>query len=1469
MRGTAMRIMARALRWLGSALGLLIVVLLAAFGLLQTQAGKTWLARTIAQTVSSPDFSVTIEGLGGIVPFRLEVDRIEIGDRDGSYLTLRDMSLDLSATALLAGRLHIWSLAFAEVDMARFSTAPSTTPLTEYLKVPHLPVGVILDRLSIDRLALASAVLGESLVATVEGNAQLARETAHVALDLHRTDGVAGNITLAMELAGASPTLKLRLEASEPTGILLGSLLGRTDRPPLALSLNGVGPLADWHGRVSASAGTLAHFDADVTLAVTADTVLTLSGTAAMTPLLPTEFASLLGDRLALSLRATLGDRVVVDPLSIEAAAGTVNGDAAFGGPEKAVAAHLRAKVPELSKLAGLLGSHLAGSALVTAELTGTESRPELMLNLSAAGIRLGSSGAEHIEADLSATPTGVLDNPDSQIEFAANGRIEGLVSPEAVAVPPELGRDINWSLSAIAARDGSTVDLTNLSVEGVGLALTGAGQLTEGGRTVEGKLHLSVADLRPFSGFVGNALGGSIELEADAAREGTAGFKARLLGSANGLRTGIAAVDALLADSATMTGSLRRDPAGTLIVDQLAITGVAASLSGDARFDPASNELAAALAVELPRLKPLGIALGTELAGAVSARVNVEGPLDRLRLKSEVEGNDIAAGGRRIDRLRLSGEVANLSEAKVALDGTYRAYDLDGTLALAAELKGNSEVVLPRFRLTAADNAIQGSLRIALDTNLIRGSISGRASDLARLSKLAGTPLDGNLEFGAGLDARGGQLLDLSLSGRRLAAGTGSSRIGIGRLELAARFADIWRASSGTGRLALTTASFGKTKFASANLTLNASRPSRFAFQGDAKGQPLTVALAGEGGREPGQVELRLTRLAGSLDGDRILLEQPLTLSKRGSDLAFSGLALDFGTGRITGNGGLRGNSLSLALNAGNLPIASGARLLGYPHAQGTLTIATTLGGTLHAPQGHISLKARELTLASSKRSQLRTLGLGVDGIWNGRNIDLNGQVEGLKGDTISFGGSAPLLLTSSPLGISVPPEGRLSLQLQGAGQLEHLADLLPLGEDRVSGRFSADISVGGTVAAPAANGRLRLSDARYENFATGAVLTKMQADLVGDRDRFTLTSFSAGDSASGSLKAQGNVVLKGPSGPTAEFSATLANFRVAARDEAIATATGTVAIAGPLTAPRVTAPLTIDRADVNLPESLPPSVVVLKVVEINSKSGKQPLAAPAAQPPALPVTLDIKIDMPGNIFVRGHGLDSEWRGKLTITGTSEAPAISGQLEQIRGSVDFLGKTFALTRGRITFDGSPRLDPVLDILAEASTADITAQVNIGGFASAPTITLTSTPVVPQDEILARVLFGKGVDQITAGEGLQLAAAAGALAGGGPGVLDRLRGGLGLDWFKLGSGASGPTTGTLNPGGASTSATSGTALSAGKYIAPGVSVGVSQGISPPTSKITVEIELRPHLTVGGEAGQSGSTGVGINYNYDY
>jgi translocation and assembly module TamB len=1463
-----MRVVGKILRWFAAALGVVILILAVAFALLQSRLGQAWLARTVAAAVSDPDFTVAIEGLSGVVPFGMRIARIDIGDRDGGYLVLHDLGLDISAAALLSGRLHIRSLAIAAIDMARLTTAPSTTPWIDYLKVPRLPVAVDLDRLAIARLALAPPVLGESVVATLEGSATVARGKADIRLDLHRTDGAAGLIALAMALAGDPPVLQLKLEGGEPTGALSDRLLARNDRLPLTLSLDGTGPLTDWHGRFAVTAGTLAHLDADLHLAVAADTVFALSGAAAVAPLLPPELESLAGDRVGLSLRARFGERITVDALSIDAAGGSLSGGGAFGGPEKAIDARLRGTLPRLSVLAGLLGQPVEGSAVANATVTGSESHPRLALELSGSALRIASFATENATAELQASSTDRLGNPAAKIDFAAEGRLAGLSMAGGVAVPPELGGDLDWSLAGSAVRDGSCAEVSRLSVTGAGINLSGAGQMTNRS-AVDGRLNLSVADLARFSGLFGYRLAGAAELRADAARAGPDGFAATLSGSTQGLRTGIAAADALLGRSPTIAGTVRRDAAGIVSLERLAIAGAAMNLAAEARYDPAANGLTAALTLDLPRLGPLGAALGSELAGSSSAQVKLEGPLDRLRVSGEIEAADLAAAGVKLDRLRLAAQIANLSHPKAVLDGSFHAYGLDGKLALAAERQGNTELVLPRVALSAGDSAIEGSLRVALDSGLARGSIAGRIPDLRRWSKLAGTPLGGGLQFAAGLGAHDGQSLDLSLTGARLTAGDGASAAGIDSLTLNAHFIDVLRAPSGAGRLALRSVRLSGTEFSSANLALDAPRPGRFTFQGEAQGKPLTLALAGDGGWQPGQTELRLTRLSGSLGGDRLYLEQPLRFTDHGGELAFSGLALQFGPGRISGSGGVHRETLSLALDAANLPIASGARLLGYPNMRGALSFAATLGGSLRAPQGRFSLNARDVALAALNHAQPKSLGLAVDGSWNGRNVDLRGRVTGFEGDQIAFSGTAPLLLTPAPLGISMPADGRLAFRLQGAGRLDRLADLLPLGEDRISGRFAADVEIGGTLAAPAANGRLKLSDARYENFASGAVLTNLQAELVGDRDRFTLTSLSAADTAGGTLNAKGNVVLGGASGPRADLSANLAKFRIAARDEAVATATGTVSIAGPLTAPKVTAPLTIDRADITLPENLPPNVVTVKVVEVNGQTGKRPPPAPAAQAPALPALLDLTIDMPGNIFVRGHGLESEWRGKMRITGTSAQPVITGALQEIRGSVDLLGKTFTLTRGAITFDGSAKLDPVLDIVAEASAADITAQVNIGGFASAPTVSLSSTPAVPQDEILARVLFNRGVGQITAGQGLQLAAAAGTLAGGGPGVLDRLRGGLGLDWFRLGSGPTGAASSTLNPRATSTSAAGGTALSAGKYIAPGVSVGVSQGLSPPTSKVTVEIELRPHLTVQGEAGQSGSTGIGLNYNYDY
>jgi len=58
--------------------------------------------------------------------------------------------------------------------------------------------------------------------------------------------------------------------------------------------------------------------------------------------------------------------------------------------------------------------------------------------------------------------------------------------------------------------------------------------------------------------------------------------------------------------------------------------------------------------------------------------------------------------------------------------------------------------------------------------------------------------------------------------------------------------------------------------------------------------------------------------------------------------------------------------------------------------------------------------------------------------------------------------------------------------------------------------------------------------------------------------------------------------------------------------------------------------------------------------VTEIDSTTGevfKKP-PPPSSKPPVI-AALDVVLDIPGQAFVRGRGLDSEWKGHFAVSGT------------------------------------------------------------------------------------------------------------------------------------------------------------------------------------------------------------------------
>jgi translocation and assembly module TamB len=1487
----------RMARWLGLVLLLLFTGTAAGvFVLLRTTAGLDMAGHLVADLISDPDTRVGIEGLGGNAPFGFSAKRVTLADAGGIWLAVEDVHLAIAPGALLGLSLHVRDLIGAKLEFYRTPDIPShgePEPWSEKLRMPRLPLPITIDHFTIERIVFGEQMLGEKITATIRGEAVSHGDTAAAELHLHRTDGIAGEFDLSARQSGAAPDLRLRLAAREPSGVLLGHLLGRDDRPPLSVSLAGDGPLSDWHGRLDASSGSLATAAADIALALGHEGTLTLTGTAAVAKLLPPELAALTGDSVPVQARATLRQdgALAIEALTVGLRGGRLTADAVVGRPDRAIEGHVAIDRADLAAASALVGAPVRGTAALRATVSGSEEQPQVRIEASGDALGVGALNAAQGRAQVtvawSPRTTDQPADPAAHLLIAADGELHGMALPDGV--PRALGRDLRWSLSAGATPDFSRVELTDIAAHGAGIDVAGSGTVAEGGSAINGKMRVSIAELGAFSGLVGQKIGGQLVLDVTAATRAAAGLRAKIAGSLANLDTGVPVVDALAGRWVAIAGSAERDRSGVISLDRLTLTGDAATIGASGRFEPGSATLTGKLDADISDLRRAAASLGLPVAGRIAAAVTVEGPVAHPRLQARLDGRALQAGTAALDQLLLDAKIADAMRPRAAIEGSFRGAGLNGSLSLNADASDAKEIAIRDVLLKAEGGVVNADLRLDRRTLLARGKISARVPNLSPWSRMAGLPLAGRLDATAALDVHAGQGIELKMIGEHLAHGAGGTRIALGHVDIAARLDDVLGTPYGKTRATLADIGFAGGGLSNATVTLDSAKPGHFAFRADAKGEiveKLTLAAEGTGEFAPrsGALELRVARLDGALGSDRLRLNRPLTIARHGDDVALSGLAASIGSGQITGDAARRGNALSLRLAARDLPVAAIGRLAGYPRAGGAITFDAAVDGTLAAPHGRFALSGRSLSmtrapsLAASRRERLPALALDLAGSWNGSDIDLNGRVAGTKGDALSLTGSAPLVLDPQTLMPTVPARGKLALRLQGGGDIANLADLLPLGEDRVSGRFALDGAVGGTVTSPAASGRLTVTGGRYENFATGAVLNDVRLDIAGDRDRLTIREFSARDSAKGRLAAQGGIVLGDSTperggGPVANISVMLDDFRILGRDLAVAAASGNVAVSGPIAAPHIMARLTTDQGEVNLPASLPPEVTRLDVVEINgNRGGRSGRVDSGKTATALPATLDIRVGVPGRIFVRGRGLDSEWRGQLAIDGTSDAPQITGSLRAIRGTFDVLGKTFRVTRGEIGFGGGAVIDPVLDITAEVAAADITAQILLKGPVSAPKLTMTSSPVVPQDEILARVLFGRGLGQITTAEGLQVAATAASLAGGGFDVLDKVRGRLGLDRLGFGSAANalnGLITGNANTKTTTGSAASGAALSAGKYVADGVYLGAQQGLTAGSSKAVVEIEVLPRVTVQGDVSQSGGSGIGLNYKYDY
>jgi translocation and assembly module TamB len=364
------------------------------------------------------------------------------------------------------------------------------------------------------------------------------------------------------------------------------------------------------------------------------------------------------------------------------------------------------------------------------------------------------------------------------------------------------------------------------------------------------------------------------------------------------------------------------------------------------------------------------------------------------------------------------------------------------------------------------------------------------------------------------------------------------------------------------------------------------------------------------------------------------------------------------------------------------------------------------------------------------------------------------------------------------------------------------------------------------------------------------------LAATVTFDRDRAVISRLTGKLAGGGTISGTGSVGITGGSGFPADITITL--DRAGYNDGTLVTTivSGTLTLKGPLlNSPVLGGKLTLDRSAITIPEKLPASLTEIDVKHKNAPPQVR------AQVKALgndqggsgsssTINLDLQVNAPSGIFVRGRGIDAELTGNLTIRGTAAVPVISGGFEMRRGRLEILTRRLDFNTGKITFGGG--LVPVLDMEAQSTAGSATITVAVSGNANDPTFAFSSTPALPQDEVMAQLIFGQSMSKLSALQIARLADAAAQLAGGrSTSLFDKLRSNLGVDDLDISTDSEGQAR-----------------VSAGKYLNERTYLELQQS-GDSGAKAIINLDVGRGVKLRGEAGGNGEGAAGIFYEKEY
>ncbi|WLR92083.1 translocation/assembly module TamB domain-containing protein [Shinella zoogloeoides] len=1384
------RILRATLRYLGYGLAVLLVLFVALLGFVGFTDTGARMAVSYAQKIAAASGQVvSISEPSGLLNGKLRAGTITLGDEKGTYAEIRDLAVDWSPLQLLFFSFDASRVSASSVSLLRL---PESKADAEKSDTPFtLPVEVHVGSLAIPELFVSGTVAGRDQRLVVSGRGDATAESVAVKLSASEKARPDARVAADIVFNPAENVLRLEADVAEPKGGILAGLLKLPNDPAVGIRLTGDGPLSQWKGRLSAALdGTeMLRVDGRHDLAASGLHTIALKGGGTFDALMPPQFRPLFAGETGIDVVAAFDGS---DMLRIE------KGSIATGAMTLAASGTVSAK----------------GANDLDVKLAGKDGPIDFRWPLAEGDARVLIEGADisltgeasvaaleaHATVASAALPAGRIENirltatSDAFNVASQSGRIEATLETGLTAFAnPDIDRAVKGPAKLVATLDVSPQEIAfepaTLESASIGGTLSGRYGLESREADVNFRLFALPAVLPP-------ALSG--KFDTTIAMEG----RVQLAGD-GGLQ-----VSGLQVKSGTL------ETAGTV---SLGKGNLDAALTG--------------------KVLNLGKVLA-DAAGEAEFDLSASGPVEGLDVSAKVTSSGATLSGRTLSDLvvSLKGKaVADSPSGELTATGALDGQAINVRSSITSE---GGRISVPVLEAEIGPNTLKGSL--ALASNFMPdGTIRFNFPDLGLLAAMAGQQAAGNLSGQLEIATTGGKTsATVQASGSAIRRDT----VSITKPAVDLSIADLATAAI-TGTVRAERVAAGENRVDALKLDFSREgQATSFDLTGRLDGAPLVTK--GKVLQRDGGLDVALQTVEAAPRRIALKLAKPTTIGVANGVATLDGLTIQTGRGSVAISG-KAGEALDLSLRLNAVPAALVNNFAAGLDADGTIGGTVTVKGKAAAPVVNYALDWNGAVTSQTRGAGIGALDINAKGEFANNQVRLDTVLSGAGGlsfrggGTVGIGGATPLGLKFN----GKVPFGVLQGQLSAQGFV-------------LTGNADVDVSIGGTAAAPSVTGSITAGGASLVDVRRNLAVENLTIRVTMSGKQAVIETVSGKLASGGQLSASGTVGIDPASGFPVDVAVKLGDITYIDGTLVTANVTGDMTLKGPVAGLALAGKVVINKANITIPQKLPASLSEIDIKHRNAPDDVKRMTADVQREQggsgaSRGIALDLTIESPGQLFVRGRGINAEMGGSLKITGTSSSPVVSGGFELERGRMEILTRRLDFTSAHIGFAGG--LVPTVNLVAGSSAGTTEITVTVAGVASNPTVTFASSPSLPQDEILAQLIFNRSMSNLSAVQIAQLASAASQLAGGSStGLLDSLRSKLGVDDLDITTDAEGRA-----------------AVSAGKYLNERTYIELKQDPETNGAKAVINLDVGRGLKLRGEAGSGGSAGAGIFYEKEY